>query len=59
MQSTILIGGKRMYISLLTIAMLLFPAAIDSFSEGNNTAGAMLVVAGVVIIGLRELRKHE
>ncbi|MDY6957767.1 MAG: hypothetical protein SVK08_01285 [Halobacteriota archaeon] len=52
-------AAKTEQISLLTIAMLLFPAAIDSFSEGNDTAGAMLVVAGVVIIGLRELRKHE
>jgi hypothetical protein len=55
-------GGKKLetkteQVSLLTIAMLLFPAAIDFFSQGNDVAGAMLIVAGVVVIGLRELRK--
>lgn len=42
---------------LLGIAMLLFPAGISLVTAGNNSGGGILVIAGIVVIVIREFRK--
>jgi hypothetical protein len=42
---------------LLGIAMLLFPAGISLVTTGNNLGGGILLVAGIVVIIVREIRK--